>query len=111
MGSFTAEVKDTPENVFALIQRTIGTSGFEIKSVVPNSSITAEGKREYKLWLLILLVLIMWPLALVYFFTRPKNTISVTITPKREGEGCVVTITSTGKKADQILQMLASSLR
>ncbi|RLF09573.1 MAG: hypothetical protein DRJ98_07910 [Thermoprotei archaeon] len=111
MGSFTAEVKDSPENIFAMIQRTIGASGFEIKSVVPNTSIIAEGKREYRLWLLILLVLIMWPLALVYFFTRPKNTISVTISPKREGEGSVVTISTSGKKADEILQMLSTSLR
>lgn len=29
-------------------------------------------KRKYRLWLVILLILICWPAALVYYFTRPK---------------------------------------
>lgn len=29
-------------------------------------------KRKFKLWLLILLVIICWPAAIVYYFTREK---------------------------------------
>jgi hypothetical protein len=31
-----------------------------------------EYKRQYTLWLLIVLVLICWPAAVIYYFTRPK---------------------------------------
>jgi hypothetical protein len=31
-----------------------------------------EYKRKYKLWLLILLVIICWPAAIIYYFTRDK---------------------------------------
>lgn len=31
-----------------------------------------EYKRQYTLWLLILLVIICWPAAIIYYFTRPK---------------------------------------
>ena len=29
-------------------------------------------KRKYRLWLLILLVLVCWPVAIIYYFTREK---------------------------------------
>jgi hypothetical protein len=29
-------------------------------------------KRKYTLWVLILLVIVCWPAAIVYYFTRPK---------------------------------------
>jgi hypothetical protein len=33
---------------------------------------TVEYKRQYTLWLLILLVILCWPAAIIYYFTRPK---------------------------------------
>jgi hypothetical protein len=29
-------------------------------------------KRKYELWILILLVIVCWPIAIVYYFTRPE---------------------------------------
>ncbi len=29
-------------------------------------------KRQYKLWLLVVLILFCWPAAIIYYFTRPK---------------------------------------
>gem|GEM_PF-646946 len=43
-----------------------------------------EEKREYNLAILILLVLLCWPAAIVYYFTRPK----VTAKPTRICSGC-----------------------
>ncbi|MCI4369506.1 MAG: hypothetical protein L3K09_08100 [Thermoplasmata archaeon] len=31
-----------------------------------------EEKREYELWILVLLIVVCWPVAIVYYFTRPK---------------------------------------
>jgi len=31
-----------------------------------------EGKRKYSLAVLIILVIFCWPLAIIYYFTRPK---------------------------------------
>ncbi|MCI4330312.1 MAG: hypothetical protein L3K19_00490 [Thermoplasmata archaeon] len=33
---------------------------------------TVEYKRQFTLWLLILLVIVCWPAAIIYYFTRPK---------------------------------------
>lgn len=29
-------------------------------------------KRKYALWLLVVLIIVCWPIAIVYYFTRPK---------------------------------------
>lgn len=39
-----------------------------------------EYKRQYTLWLLIVLVIICWPIAIIYYFTRPKVPVQ-TLTP------------------------------
>ena len=50
-------------------------------------------KRKYKLWLLILLVIVCWPIAIVYYFTREKvpvqeyQTYVTPTTPQASGPG------------------------
>ena len=44
----------------------------------------SEGERKYSLGILIILLLLCWPAALIYYFTRPK----VKAEPMRTCLGC-----------------------
>jgi len=57
---------------------------------------------------LIILVVVIWPVALIYYFTRKRNSITVQIRP--QGEGSAVQINSFGEKADDALGMITSGL-
>lgn len=108
MGSFSLNASSTPEACFREVQGEIGSSGMEIKSVTPNQSILVEGEREYSLGLLIVLLLLFWPAALIYYFAAGRNTMSVSITEK--GEWCSITATSSGKKADELLERIHAAV-
>ena len=110
MGSRSIDLQVSVEDTFPKIQQKIGTSGFEIKSVVPNQSIIAEGGREFKWKWMILLIILLWPAAIIYYFTRKMSSVSITITPNKE-IGCKVTITSNGNKGDDVMQMIVDSLQ
>ena len=109
MGSFSSDLSSTPEECFKAVQRVIGTCGLEVKNVIPNQQITLEGGRDFSWLWVVVLVLLIWPIAIIYYFTRPKNTLSVTIT-KRE-DGCSISAMSTGKKADNLLQTISGAIR
>ena len=66
-----------------------------------------EYKREYALWLLILLVLICWPAAVVYYFTRPKvpvTTLQPTGYAAPSAMAPTMTCPTCGKPANYIQQ-------
>jgi hypothetical protein len=108
MASRTIDVKASLEDTFPKVQRAIGNSEYKIKSIVPNQTIMAEGGREFRwLWMIIMIILI-WPAALVYYFTRQRS--SVTVLTSKTDDGCKVTITSTGKTGDAVLESIANIL-
>lgn len=83
-------------------------SDYKIKSIVPNQTIMAEGSREFRwLWIIVLAIL-LWPAAIVYYFTRQRSSVTV-VTSKTE-DGCKVTISSTGKTGDAVMESIASIL-
>ncbi len=98
-----------PNDAFAAAQRVIGSSELTIKASTPGSSIIAEGGRDFGWIWIILLVLIVWPIAIIYYFTRKPNSISVSIFPKQTG--CNINATSQGKKGDYVLNLLSSAVR
>jgi len=53
----------------------------------------------------------LWPAAIIYYFTRKKNSISVTIVPKSDNSGCTVNIQAIGKKAELVFQNLSAAIR
>ncbi|HXV38202.1 MAG TPA: hypothetical protein VD699_01320 [Nitrosopumilaceae archaeon] len=110
MGSSSIDLQASVEDTFPKIQQRIGTSGFEIKSVVPNQTIIAEGGREFKWSWMILFIILLWPAAIIYYFTRKMSSVSITITPSKE-VGCKVIITSNGIKGDQVMQMIVDILK
>ena len=108
MASRSIDVKASSEDTFPKIQRAIGNSEYKIKTIVPNQMVMAEGSREFRwLWLIVMIILI-WPAALVYYFTRQRS--SVTVVTSKTDEGCKVTITSTGKTGDAVLESIANIL-
>ena len=109
MGSFSADLSSTPEECFATVQRIIGTNELETKSVIANQSIIAEGGRDFSWVWIIVFVILFWPVVIIYYFTRKKNTLSVSIT-KRE-DGCSISATSSGKKGDSVLQTISGSVK
>ena len=108
MASRSIDVKTSLEDTFQKVQRTIGNSDYKIKSIVPNQTIMAEGGREFRwLWVIVLAIL-LWPAAIVYYFTRQRS--SVTVVTSKTDDGCRVTVTSTGKTGDAVLESIANIL-
>ena len=108
MASRSIDVKTSLEDTFPKVQRTIGNSDYKIKSIVPNQTIMAEGGREFRwLWVIVLAIL-LWPAAIVYYFTRQRS--SVTVVTSKTDNGCRVTVTSTGKTGDAVLESIANIL-
>jgi len=108
LASRSIDVKTSLEDTFPKVQRTIGNSDYKIKSIVPNQTIMAEGGREFRwLWVIVLAIL-LWPAAIVYYFTRQRS--SVTVVTSKTDDGCRVTVTSTGKTGDAVLESIANIL-
>ena len=93
------------------IQQTLAAESFNIPTVVPNSSISAEGGRSFSWPIMIVCILLFWPAAIVYYFMSSKNAIAATFTGSDGGTGSVVSITANGKKAEVILQHLTTILK
>ena len=93
------------------IQQTLATESFHIPTVVPNSSIFAEGGRSFSWPIMIVCILLFWPAAIVYYFMSSKNAITATFTGSDGETGNVVTITANGKKAEVILRHLITILK
>ncbi len=95
--------------VYDRAQKYIRASALEIKETSVNQRILAGGERQYDTTILIILLLIVGVFALIYYFTRKKNLLTLTITPK--DNGCNVQATADGPKAEALLQFLSETLR
>ena len=108
-GTITINIRMKPEECFEQVRSILDSENFEIKVSDPPNSIRAEAGREYnRKWLLITLIL-FFPLAFVYYFTRKKNTVNVTIKPKTD-DICEVTISSSGDMGDMLKEIIANKL-
>ena len=93
------------------IQQTLAAESFNIPTVVPNSSISAEGGRSFSWPIKVVCILLFCPAAIGYYFMSSKNAITATFTGSDGETGNVVTITANGKKAEVILQHLTTILK
>jgi len=105
MSSFSMDVKFPVGEVFSEIQRCIGKANYKVTSIVPDQMVIAEGKREFSWGIVLVLVLLIWPFAIVYYFTRQKSSVTATFTKDNENE-CTVTITSNGKTGDNLIELV-----
>ena len=105
MGSYSMDLKVPASETFSEVQKCIGTANFQVKEVNPNQSITAEGKREFNWVIIIVLAIVFWPAALVYYFTRQRSSVTATISNSKENE-CHLTMSANGEAGDDIIEMI-----
>lgn len=110
MGSKSIDVPLSESETFSKIQEAIGTTDYKIKSVEANKSLIAEGNREFSWAIVIILAILIWPAAIVYYFTRQRSSITAVVTSDSD-RFCRVTINSNGKTGDQVLQTIADHLK
>jgi len=110
MGSKSIDVPLSESETFSKIQEAIGTTDYKIKSVEANKSLIAEGNREFSWAIVIILAILIWPAAIVYYFTRQRSSITAVVTPDSD-RFCRVTINSNGKTGDQVLQIITDHLK
>jgi len=110
VGSQSVDVNSSVEDTFSKVQQAIGTENYNVTFLDPNRSITAEGKRDFSWVVMIVLILLIWPIAIVYYFTRQKSGVTVTVTSDSDS-GCKVTINSNGESGERVLQTLVTTLQ
>ena len=110
MASFSMDVKMSASEVFSEIQHCIGTANYKVKTIVQNQSVIAEGARDFSWIIIIILALVFWPAALVYYFTRQRSSITATINKNNENE-CNVTITSNGNSGYDLIKLIENVLQ
>jgi hypothetical protein len=111
MGSLNKDSSVSASEVYNTAHRIIGTSELAIRNTQVNQTIVAEGGRDFSWVWMIVFIILLWPAAIIYYFTRQKNSISVTISPKNDNNGCTVNIQAIGKKAELVFQSLSAAIR
>ncbi|HEX9678820.1 hypothetical protein [Nitrososphaera sp.] len=109
MGSQNIDSKMRAHDAYNAAQTYIRASALEIKETEVDKRIVAGGERAYDTTILIILLIIVGVFALIYYFTRKKNALSLTITSKEEG--CSVSIEATGPKGEAVLHFLSDVIR
>jgi len=108
MGSRSINVVSSEAETFSKIQEAIGLTDYKIKFVEANKSIIAEGNREFSWAIVIVLAILIWPAALVYYFTRQRSSVTVIVAPSEKL--CKVTINSNGKTGEEVMQTILNRL-
>ena len=105
MPSFSIDL-DIPSNeAFSEIQQCIGDVDYKVKTIIPNQSVIAEGGRDFNWIIVIILAIFLWPVAIIYYFTRQRSSITVTITINDE-KSCNLTVNSNGESADHLMDLI-----
>ncbi len=110
MASFSMDLKMPASEVFSEIQHCIGTSDYKVKTIVPNQSVIAEGNRDFSWLIVIIFAILLWPVAIVYYLTRQRSSITATISNDSENE-CSLTITSNGNSGDNLIKLIKDVLQ
>ncbi len=110
MPHFSIDLVIPPNEVFSEIQQSVSDVNYKIKTIIPNQSIIAEGGRDFNLITLIILAILLWPVALVYYLTRQRSSITATISNDSENE-CSLTITSNGNSGDNLTRLIQNVLQ
>ncbi len=104
MGSYSVDLEMPAKEAFTEIQHCIGTANYNVKSIVPNQSIIAEGGKSFSWAIMILLILFLLIGALIYFLACQRNSITATISETKTG--CSLALTSNGSGGDKVLVLI-----
>ncbi len=110
MASFSMVLKMPVNEVFSETLHCIGTADYKVKTIVLNQSVIAEGNRDFSWVIVIILAILLWPAAIVYYFTRQRSSITATISNDSENE-CSLTITSNGNSGDNLTRLIQNVLQ
>lgn len=102
------DLKIPSDEVFSEVQHCIVDVNYKVKDIISNEIIIAEGSRNFSWGITIVLVILLWPAAIVYYFTRQRS--SVTITISENDVGCSITATSNGGSSEKLLDLIEDSL-
>ena len=105
---YLIKTKNSVEDTFLKIQQAVANLKYKTKTIVPNHSISIEGNRDFRwLWVVVLAIL-FWPVAILYYLTRKRN--SITLVVNWTVDGCKITSTYTGKWGKKVLQSVELAL-
>ena len=110
MTSFSMDLNMPVSEAFSEIQQCVGAADYKVKTIVANQTIIAEGARDFSWIIIIILALVFWPAALVYYFTRQRSSITATINKDSENE-CNITITSNGNTGENLIKLIKDVLQ
>jgi len=105
VGSYSKDLELPANEVFSEIQQCIGDADYKVQTVIPNQSIIAEGSRDFSWVIMIILILLIWPAALVYYFTRQRSSITATIT-KNDEKTCNLTVNANGESGEDLIDLI-----
>lgn len=104
---WSGNLAEPPELVQRRVQARLVAERFRITANVAPHGLTAE-VRPFNLAILIVLIVLLWPAAVVYYFTREKNIATVGI--QSAGTGSHVEIVVQGAKTADLLRRAVGSL-
>lgn len=105
--SWSCYLVERPEVVHRRVQARLVSSGFRITANVAPHGLAAE-VRPVNLMILIVLVVLFWPGAILYYLIRKRNAATVGI--KDIGTGSYVVVDAEGGKASDVLRLAIASL-
>ena len=95
------EVRRTPKEVYREAVGWFSERGYTLEEDIPNEEIRVKVGRGYSLGLLIALIILILPVALIYYFMcRKRDRILISLT-KQKG-GTLVTASFEGRRAEEV---------
>ena len=108
MKSQIIETETSVNDTFSKIQQSVDLSDYKIKSIEVNKSLVAEGGRSFSWLILALLVVLVFP-GIVYYFTRQRSSVTVTILEGSD-KNCKVSINSIGRSGNYVMNDIANKI-
>jgi len=105
MPSFSIDLDIPANEAFSEIQQCVGDVDYKVKTIILNQSVIAEGGRDFNWIIVIILAIFLWPVAIIYYFTRQRSSITATIT-KNDVKSCNLTVNSNGESADHLMDLI-----
>ncbi|MFB5608440.1 MAG: hypothetical protein ACE5RI_05005 [Candidatus Nitrosomaritimum yanchengensis] len=103
-------IPTTPDLIFPRLQNGVASVGHTIKSIVPNQTIISEGKRDFSTVLMVILILFLWPAAIIYYFHSKRSSLTIVVTDEKNGR-CKITVNSNGKDGEAIKESMFDKLQ
>ena len=109
MKSQIIEAETSVNDTFSKIQQAVDLSDYKIKSIEVNKSLVAEGGRSFSWLILAVLVVLVFPGAIVYYFTRQRSSVTITILEGSD-KNCKVSINSIGRSGNYVMNDIANKI-